>query len=83
MCQLSITHHASCTHITIKPLTTCRPLCPEPFWTEGPRRDLCAKCLKRREQEIDRERKDKMVGKMVAAGVGDEVDGDVWEEIEL
>ncbi|KAF7514316.1 hypothetical protein GJ744_000086 [Endocarpon pusillum] len=83
MCQLSITYHGSCPHVTIKPLTTCRPLCPEPCWTEGPRRDLCAACMKRREQEIGRKRKDKMVEKMAAAGVGDEADGDVWEEIEL
>ncbi|ERF70139.1 hypothetical protein EPUS_00326 [Endocarpon pusillum Z07020] len=83
MCQLSITYHASCIHVTIKPLTTCHPLCPEPVWTEGPRRDLCAECQKRREQEIGRKRKEKLAEKMAAAGVGDEVDGDVWEEIEL
>lgn len=83
MCQLSITHHASCIHVTIKPILTCHPRCAEPAWTEGPRRDLCAECIKRRERKIGRDRKDKMVEKLAAAGVGDEADGDVWVEIEL
>lgn len=85
MCLLSITHHATCSHLTIKPLITCRPLCLEPSSTEGPRRDLCAKCLKQKDKYIGQDRQEKVAAQMAAAGVGAEADHaeDVWVEIEL